>query len=167
MNAFSRGFWSGMIATGPMTLGFFRFFKKLPPGQKSPLPPATLSYQSSEAVNLGKHLDSDDEVTLAMSSHFAYGAGCGVVYAETFSRLPGPPVVKGSIFGLGVWAASYLGWTPLLGFRASAPNMTKERNWMMIASHIVWGASLGYAEDALRERGHQMLSGHKKAALAE
>lgn len=164
----SRGIWAGVLATGPMTLAMFRMFRDLPAGQKSPLPPATLTYEMGEKAGVTNGLRNENiESTLSMLSHLGYGASTGAVYSLAVSRLPGSPLLKGSLYGLGVWAASYLGWIPLFGMRAQAPRMTKERNLMMIAAHVVWGMSLGYADGEMRKRGGQMLAGHKKAPRAE
>jgi len=54
-------------------------------------------------------------------------------------------MMSGCIYGLGVWSCSYLGWLPASGLYRSAVNHTPERNTLMIAAHLVWGASLGLA----------------------
>jgi uncharacterized membrane protein YagU involved in acid resistance len=54
-----------------------------------------------------------------------------------------PNVVNGVAYGLGVWTASYLGLLPALGLLAPATEHPARRNALMIAAHVVWGASLG------------------------
>jgi len=55
--------------------------------------------------------------------------------------------VKGIVFGLGVWAASYLAWLPALGILPPATEAPPRRNAVMIAAHIVWGAAAGLLLD--------------------
>ena len=43
-------------------------------------------------------------------------------------------------YGLLVWAGSYLGLLPALGFTARRRASPSERNALMIAAHVVWGA---------------------------
>jgi uncharacterized membrane protein YagU involved in acid resistance len=58
--------------------------------------------------------------------------------------------LKGALFGVGVWAASYLGWLPAAGILRPATREPAGRNAMMIASHAVWGASLAVISERLR-----------------
>jgi uncharacterized membrane protein YagU involved in acid resistance len=168
MNAVQRGIWSGFLATGPMTLAMFELFDRLPAREKSPLPPATLTKEFTDMAGARGRLNGEQEAALTMLSHFGYGAAAGLLYSATLGRArAGSPVLRGSLFGLGVWAVSYLGWTPVFGFRAAAPRMPFRRNWMMIAAHIVWGASLGFSDYELHKQGFEMLAGHKKAPAAE
>jgi len=48
----------------------------------------------------------------------------------------------GASFGVGVWAASYLGWIPAVGLLAPATRHPRHRSALMLAAHVVWGASL-------------------------
>ncbi|KYG62910.1 hypothetical protein AZI87_16725 [Bdellovibrio bacteriovorus] len=167
MNTLLRGLWAGVMATSSMTISLFQAFKSLPFLQKAPLPPALLSREIGEKTGLAKNLTSQQQQMFTMVSHFGYGAAAGAVYAILASKLPGNPVIKGSLFGVGVWLASYYGLIPSMGLSTSAPNMTKKRNFMMFASHIVWGISLGYAEQELRRRGSTMLDGRRNPVLAK
>jgi uncharacterized membrane protein YagU involved in acid resistance len=167
MNSAENGIWAGALATGPMTLAMFGLQRYLPTAEKSPLPPATLTSQITQTVGVDQSLAANQRADLTMVSHFGYGIVCGLIYAFGTRRFSSSPVLKGSLFGFGVWAASYLGWIPAVGLRASAFKMPAKRNGLMILAHLVWGASLGFAENELRTSGHQMLDGHRKAPLAE
>ena len=69
-------------------------------------------------------------------------------------RVPLPTVAQGVLFGLVVWAGSYLGLLPLLGISASGDREPLRRNLMMIAAHTVWGAAMGATANVLfREQG--------------
>lgn len=88
------------------------------------------------------------------ASHFGYGAAMGAAYGPLQTRVPLPAVAQGILYGLFVWAASYLGLLPLLGISASNHKEPMRRNLMMIAAHVVWGASLGTMAGILfQERG--------------
>lgn len=168
MNTFQNGIWSGLLATGPMTLAMFRMQESLPKSEKSPLPPATLTSEITGAVGLDQKVPAQFRPDLTMASHFGYGATGGILYSFLSKRAPeASPLLKGSLFGMCVWAASYLGWIPAFGLRASAYKMPAKRNALMIMSHLIWGASLGLAEKEMRKFGNQMLDGHRKAPLAE
>ena len=49
----------------------------------------------------------------------------------------------GIAYGLGVWAAAYGVGLPSLGLHPAAAHDTTNRNEVLIASHLVWGAFLG------------------------
>lgn len=167
MNTIQSGAWAGILATGPMTLAMFELQKNLPAAQKSPLPPATLTHQLTRPIGLSQNLSSSRRADLAMISHFGFGLASGVLYALTEGKLKAPPILKGSLFGLSVWAVSYAGWIPAIGFRASAFRMPARRNALMIFAHLIWGASLGFAAREMKQFGNQMLDGQRKAPKAE
>lgn len=162
------GLYSGLIATGPMTLFMMGAHEGLPEGEKSPLPPATLSLQLLERAIRRPGLSQNAQTALTVSSHFAYGSAAGVLYSQTFGRMRSlPPVARGVAYGAVFWAANYLGLSPALRMRADGTEMPARRNAMMFGAHLVWGAALGYAEDRLRRSGKEMLAGERKARRAE
>jgi putative membrane protein len=171
MNGLLSGLYGGFIATGPMTLLMFERQDHFPESEKSPLPPATLSFETlekaGESMGFQPKLSPDAQTAVTMASHFAYGAAAGAVYGVALGKAPIPPLAKGIAYGLGVWSLNYLGITPALGFRAAAPKMPARRNAMMIFAHVVWGACLAYATEKLIESGKEMLAGEKKAPAAE
>jgi putative membrane protein len=57
--------------------------------------------------------------------------------------------VKGVIFGVVVWAGSYLGLLPLIGISESAHKEPVRMNLMMIAAHLVWGSAMALVADLL------------------
>ncbi|HAE50229.1 MAG: hypothetical protein CMO30_07955 [Tistrella sp.] len=53
-----------------------------------------------------------------------------------------------------MWAASYLGWIPAARILKPATRHPWRRNLLMIAAHLVWGASLAKGlEDLDRAEG--------------
>lgn len=152
MKPIQNGFWSGLIATGPMTLALFRIFESLPRKQQQALPPSQLTKEVEYRSGAVNRISWNQHENLTMFSHLAYGGACGSLYSAVSPYLKGNPIAKGVLFGLGVWGISYMGWLPALGFRTAAVRMTPARNAMMMAAHVVWGASLGMAESQLRRR---------------
>ena len=74
-----------------------------------------------------------------MLAHFGYGAATGAAFAAaTGSRDP----AAGAAYGVLVWAGSYLGWIPAAGILRPAWEHPARRNLLMIAVHLVWGASM-------------------------
>ncbi|MBX2987852.1 MAG: DUF1440 domain-containing protein [Bdellovibrionaceae bacterium] len=168
MNTLQNTFWSSLIAAGPMTLAMMNLYDRLSPSRKSPLPPATLLEQTLQKTNLPSPSTPERKTDLTMLSHFAYGFAAALLYSGLRHALPRvSPTVRGGLFGLGVWGVGYMGWIPAFGFRASAYRTPPSRNGLMILAHVVWGMSLGSAEDKFRREGEAMWDGQRKAPLAE
>lgn len=159
MNLLFRGVWSSVMATSSMTMAMFEAHKHLPEDEKSPLPPAVLTQDVQEKTSLDFNTSPELQEELTMISHYGYGALGGIVYAALAAKSKTHPVIKGSLFGLSVWAGSYFGLIPGLNLTPSAAQMTKKRNLMMALAHIAWGASLGFAEQELRQKGQKLLDG--------
>ena len=129
---------AGFAATGPMTVLMMAGHRWLPGRQQYELPPATITGNVLRGGGLyGRWETAGPEV--ALPSHFAYGAAMGALYRGCMPREP--TLAGGMAFGLGVWAVSYLGWLPATGLHRSARSEPLERNLLMIAAHLVWGAS--------------------------
>jgi hypothetical protein len=52
-------------------------------------------------------------------------------------------------FGLAVWTASYAGWLPATGLRRPPTSQPVGLEALMIAVHVVYGATLGVVHDRL------------------
>jgi uncharacterized membrane protein YagU involved in acid resistance len=75
------------------------------------------------------------------------------VYSVLFGRRRRAAPRHGAAYGLAAWAFGYLGWIPALGYSPAAAREPGERNFMMIASHLVWGGVAGWLlEPAGRRR---------------
>ncbi|WII70842.1 DUF1440 domain-containing protein [Bdellovibrio sp. 22V] len=168
MNFLFRGIWASVLATSSMTLALFNRFTKLPASQQKPLPPAQLTQNIAKKTGLAEKMGPQMQEQATMFSHYGYGLACGVLYSYLATKVPGPAMVKGGLFGLGVWATSYYGLIPGMNLKPSAKDMARERNIMMAASHVVWGAALGYSEEALRRKGKEMLAaGQRRSSLKD
>ena len=165
-SAFVRGALAGAIATVPMTFVMKEIYAMLPRRQQAlPLPPEIIT-ANAETIAGARPVDPNAHVAAATASHFGFGAFCGIVYALLAHRIAPRanvrPEVRGPLFGLAVWAASYLGWVPALGLAPSAAREPKERNFMMIAAHLVWGFALSrLAQQDTRDLVQQTVAGIK------
>jgi len=149
-------------------MSLFAMDDALPEREQSPFPPASLTSEFLEEVEDGPvYVTPASRQSLSMLAHFGFGTVSGVAYSLIERNLPGSPVAKGALFGVGIWAASYLEWIPAFGLRASAARMPARRNAMMLAAHVLWGGLLGYAENEMNKRGWQMLDGNRRAPDAE
>lgn len=131
----------GAVATIPMTFTMNSLWKMLPFSYRYDLPPRIVSMNTLRSLSLKKHLDKRREDRFALLTHFGFGSFAG----SWFYLLPktNHKIILGMGYGLFVWGASYIGIIPALSLIPSAFKRPLERNALMIASHLVWGASLG------------------------
>lgn len=147
-----RGTVAGLVATVPMTAVMLAIHRRLPLRDQHATPPRQITMEAAEAVDLKERLSESAQRGLTAVSHFGYGAAMGTIYGAVLADRPAPPLAKGIGFGLGVWAASYLGWLPAVGSRAGAERQGLNRNAMMVAGHVVWGIGLSLIFERLRRR---------------
>jgi uncharacterized membrane protein YagU involved in acid resistance len=124
----------------------------LPEREKYPLPPRLITGKITKQLGIKNRLSEDELVVLTVLSHFGYGALFGSIYANFAQKLAMPPAVKGAFAGLGLWVGSYLGWLPALGILRPATQHPWRRNLIMIAAHLIWGATLGELTQKLTSR---------------
>ncbi|QLY25305.1 DUF1440 domain-containing protein [Bdellovibrio sp. KM01] len=163
MNVLFRGFWASTMATSAMTFTLFESFKRLALRERKPLPPAQITRSLTDKLHLTHKTNSEMQQEATMINHFGYGAVCGIAYALLASKVPGNAALKGGLFGLGVWAASYYGLIPALKLQPQGRHMSPQRKLMMIGTHVVWGVSLAIAEDTLKRKGTQMLDARRRS----
>lgn len=144
-----KGATAGLVGTGPMTVFMLLTQRFLPKGQRYTLPPEMITQQLAKRAHVRQHMNKRVILGATMVSHFAYGATMGMIYSPLEKLVPLPAVLKGVIFGLFIWAASYLGLLPLLGISAAGEKEPMKRNLMMVAAHILWGATLGVVAKVL------------------
>lgn len=151
MNHVLAGFLSGLAATVPMSAVMEAGHAKLPLHRRYSLPPPRIEERARRKVGLSRGGRTADHRALAIVLHFAFGGSAGAVYGGVADRLPGPVLAKSVVFGVGVWAASYLlGLPALLGLERHAVHEPAQRNALMIGAHVVWGAALGATFELLR-----------------
>src|SRR5690242_10368379 len=105
---------AGFVATAPMTLSMEAMRKVLPPHQKYPLPPKQITTEVAHLTGIKMPSPVSKWDPLTMASHFSYGTATGSLYSVVANKLPLPPLISGPLYGLVVWAVSYLGLLPLM-----------------------------------------------------
>lgn len=82
---------------------------------------------------------------VATALHFAFGGVGGAMFAIIHRRLPVHvnPALHGVVFGALLWATSYMGWAPALGFMPQAHRDRPDRPIVMVVAHWIFGATLG------------------------
>ena len=140
---------AGLAATVPMTAAMQLMHRQLPAAERYPLPPRRITMRAADKAGVKAHLDEPERLGLTMAAHFGYGTGIGALFGLIAPRRPAEAAAAGAGFGLLVWTVSYLGLMPALGLHPSATKEPAGRNGLMIAAHLVWGATAGLLTHAL------------------
>lgn len=143
-----RGAAAGFAATVPMTIAMEGLRAVLSREQFRRMPPREVVDSTVEQAGVDHHVDRGDRILLTTIAHFAFGAAAGAVYGAIIGarrkRTDGySAAMSGVAYGLGVWAVAYGVVLPSLGLHRAATDDTKDRNEVLLASHVVWGAVLG------------------------
>ncbi len=141
---------AGFLGTIPMTIFMLAMHRFLPKWQRYALPPQKITEELADRADLEKHMNKPQILGATLVSHFGYGSAMGVLYYFVGRSFSLPPLLKGALFGLIVWSASYLGLLPALSISPSADEEPARRNILMIAAHIVWGSTTGMVANILR-----------------
>jgi hypothetical protein len=153
MHQLVNGSIAGLAATLPMSAVMAALHRQLPEHERYPLPPREVTVEVARRAGVEEATDSEPaREASTWVSHFGYGAASGAVYGALAGAIPLGPVAGGILWGLVVWSGSYLGWLPAAGIRASATKQPPRREALMIAAHVVFGASTGLAYRALQQR---------------
>ena len=134
---------AGVAATVPMTMVMETLHDRLDGEVARPLPPREIA--EGLAVKFGVHRDLSerDMQNLTLALHVGYAALTGAIFSTMAPRQVGAGAAVGALFGLGVWATSYLGWLPVAGVRQPVTYDPVARTGLMIAAHLAWGAAVG------------------------
>jgi uncharacterized membrane protein YagU involved in acid resistance len=149
MHKVTRGAIAGTIATIPMTLVMINFFRRLPLEQRYPLPPRLIIESLQESGQMRPSMDDASATHTTLLAHFTYGAVTGALFPY-LERGRGHDFFTGAAFGVGVWAASYMGWIPAANILTPATRHPPKRNVLMVTAHLAWGAALAGVSAALR-----------------
>lgn len=140
---------AGVIATAAMSVFMKAWQSAVPRERDEAIPPREPVEAVAEKLDVWDEMPPASRSALTWLSHFGYGTTMGIAYAGGRSDLGGPPAVSGALFGLGVWAASWGAWMPALEIARGPEEKSAERNALLIAAHLVWGAVLGVSLDRL------------------
>jgi len=146
---------AGVAATVPMTMVMETLHERLQGEVQRPLPPREIA--EAVAVKFGVHgdLSERDMQNLTLALHVGYAALTGAVFSTMAPRRPATGAAAGALFGLGVWATSYIGWLPIAGVRQPITYDPVARTGLMIAAHLAWGAAAGLILAATATRTRQ------------
>lgn len=137
-----RGAVAGVLGTVAMTVPILA-------GQRLGLvttpPPVEITANVSHRTSLLPDPSSPTFPLLWSSAHLTYGAGAGIVFTTTFDQLPARTSLAGLVFGLTVWAVSYLGLVPALGLYPGPTEDARSREIVMIVAHGVFGVTIANA----------------------
>jgi putative membrane protein len=134
---------AGVIATVPMTMAMEGLHRVMPGEHDGPLPPREVTQGLYEHWGAAEHADERDLQKATFFLHYAFGGAAGALFPLVApTRLPAA-VGAGVLYALTVWSGSYLGILPAMGVRHDATRDSVGRTAMMVASHVVWGATLG------------------------
>jgi hypothetical protein len=150
---------AGAAATFPMTRVMNALHRRLPAAERYPLPPVEITMRVTDAAGVSEDLGHEGREAAVAVSHYGYGAAIGAAYAATAARTDAPAWASGVAFGLAVWAGSYLGWLPAAGLFPPATEEPPRRVALMVAAHVVWGASVGLLADRLVGTGPRARDG--------
>jgi hypothetical protein len=89
------------------------------------------------------------ESALGTIAHYAFGATCGSVLGllSAGQRVPTP---IGAAYGLAVWYLGYQKLAPSVGACPTASEDGAARQALLLAGHLLWGASLTLVMNRLR-----------------
>ncbi|MGV3624374.1 MAG: hypothetical protein ACO1OB_26375 [Archangium sp.] len=137
-----RGAVSSLIASTVMG-GLLGAARKL--GLLGEDPPTKLTRKALETIDVHPRHEKDLAIpTVAM--HLGYGAAIGAVSGPLLERIPNRTlrVLGGVATGAAVWAVSYGGWIPAVGWMPQPQNdAPPTRPWVMFGAHLLFGAVLG------------------------
>ena len=136
---------AGLVGTMAMTAAMRRLHRRLPEEERYPLTPREVVDSTAAQAEVALADEPAKDITTA--AHFAYGAAMGALVAV---MNPDPKKRTGALAGAAVWLASYMGWIPAVGALKPATRHPARRNALMIAAHLVWGASTAAAMRELR-----------------
>jgi len=139
---FLHGAAAGFAATVPMTIVMEALRAWLPREQLRRMPPREIVDRTVEKTGEAPRVDEGDRILITTAAHLAFGAAAGGLYGALV-RSGGSSTLAGIGYGLTVWALAYGVGLPSLGLHPAAADDTKDRNEVLIVSHIVWGATLG------------------------
>jgi uncharacterized membrane protein YagU involved in acid resistance len=137
-----NGALAGTVATLFHTAVMWALHPRLPRARQQPLPPTQITAVVAARAGVETAQAGPGLTAATVASHFGYGAAAGALYPLWRGRQSRAQLLSGVGFGVGVWAASYLGWIPALRILPPATKQPAQRNVMMILAHVAWGAAL-------------------------
>jgi uncharacterized membrane protein YagU involved in acid resistance len=124
--------------------------RRFPGPEHRPLPPEHVAHGVREILDVNKDMDRSEKAAFNWLAHFGFGAAAGAVYSLVASKPQTHPIVKGMLFGVGLWTVSYSGWIPAAGILRFPTQESKRYVFLEVMTHLVWGGFLGALTPRLR-----------------
>ena len=157
MNQTTRVAANGALAGGVATLLMTALMKAYQATGlfRGPIPPTRITRAALDVVGAGNEVDDETETAVMAAGHWGYGMACGALFGVLHTRIrpPIPTAVHGTLFGLLIWALSYMGWVPAAGIMPHPARQNPAQAFMPLLAHVVYGSTLGLTFDALDRRG--------------
>ena len=120
------------------------------------LPPRRITEATIAAVPKVEATSEETINALSVGAPLGFGAAAGALFAVGYriSRWARPAPLGGMIFGLAVWAVSYVGWIPALGIMPPHQRDRPGRAESMVLAHMVYGLVLGTLVSRFLRRGN-------------
>jgi uncharacterized membrane protein YagU involved in acid resistance len=147
----AAGALAGLAATTAMT-AFMTTLHGAPPwdGRKV-LPPRQIAMRLAERADAHpERWREPSRESVSAVAHFGYGSSAGALYGLASASAHDHVLGRGVLFGLALWAVSYAGWLPLLDVHHPTRDQPRRVEAMVMAGHVVYGATLGLTRDMLR-----------------
>jgi uncharacterized membrane protein YagU involved in acid resistance len=139
---FLRGAAAGFAATVPMTVVMEVMRASSPREHLRRMPPREIVDRTVAKIGEASEVDEGDRIVITTAAHLAFGAAAGGLYGALIEPRRSS-TLAGIGYGIIVWALAYGVGLPSLGLHPAATDDTKDRNEVLIASHVVWGATVG------------------------
>lgn len=154
MRTIARGIVAGLAATAPMTLAIAAGRAM---GLMRTPPPVQITANAVERAGHPPDRRSPAFQAAWLTAHFAYGAGCGAIYALARPILPRSDLAAGLLFGGAVWTVSYMVMMPITRLYPTAADDSRSRQGVMVTAHMVFGATLARLDSRLRAHDPRVL----------
>lgn len=142
---------AGAVATTTMT-GFMRLSQQTGFYQKE-LPPTKVTQAATKTLGVEQFVSPAGETLLTGLAHWAFGMIGGAVFGVAGKTSHWIPTrFGGLVFGLLVWAVSYMGWIPALRILPMPWNERGKHGSMPFIAHVIYGATLGIVVRRLEQR---------------
>jgi uncharacterized membrane protein YagU involved in acid resistance len=138
---------AGVVGTAAMTAVMNRLHRRLPAGERYPLPPREITQ------TLLPTPDEEAAKDQSITAHLAFGSAAAALLAASTPR---PGMGRGVSAGLLVWLGSYFGWVPAGGILKPVHRHPVRRTALMIAAHVVWGAVTALTARELDDSRHSV-----------
>ena len=91
-------------------------------------------------------------MALGWTAHFMIGTTLALIYAAVAAAFPGPPPVRGALYGVAPWLLAQVAVMPMMGMGFFSGSMTMAGG--SLAGHLIYGATVGavYGAPAARAR---------------